>query len=471
MALPSCIQLPTELIYNIIDEAWEVSPERAHDTIYLPSSLAYVSHDFRRGVNVHRFSTITLGKDSTGADINSFLELIQADVWTSNATVVPHIRRVELLLAVTTGSLVKLLHPSVANGSLTRVLELIFRGRHSVSRPKDMFTLALHGHPKLDDNTSTPYPYNGGLVWTMLTTEFISYLQMLVASRIGNLELWSFRSVPISFLKESMVRMLKLYGVSFEPDRRFGTENGVLRDKVEILDFQHFDPDFILSHESWLWTLASVRILSIDQHCAECIKSFWPHMESLKTLIMHIPDDHQTNFEIPYMSLSGLRRLVLNVVLSNSKRNWFDSKFLDILGKNIPAIPELELVLKSDLAIMGRFQNSSRVGNTVENVNCDQIDAFLEHYCTITAPNSTLTIRFLINVSEVARTEFDIHKFRRGGMGMLRNAFPLLNSRTSRRGVFDVEFRLQHKERKHKGAIPHEAIFSAIYNPVDGTVI
>ncbi|KAF9474013.1 hypothetical protein BDN70DRAFT_885304 [Pholiota conissans] len=457
------IKLPTELTDYIIDEAWEASPG-SDDSTCLLSSLALVSHVFRRRVNAHRFATISFANDLTGNDIHSFLELLQADILAPETTIIRYIRRLELLLAGRSISWEAYAeHPSIANGSLQKMLDLVFYQPHSSFHSEDGVTLALHGRSK-----SEPHWSFGTIRWKAFTPEFVSYLRALVTSfYIGNVELWSVHAVPLTFLKEMPMKKVKFFDATFEKD-----EDGVLpwlRNEIEVVELQGSNFFTCLPFGSLPGVLASVRTLSMYRFSAAQAKSIWPHLGSLETLIIYMTNySDAASFEVPYRYLPRLKKLVLNLMftVSNSERRWFALQILDTLSENIPEIPNLELAFHSNFALLGRFPDRGWVDSIVKNLDCAQIDAFLVHYCAITAPGSTLTTRFHISVSQVSRT----NEFRKEGMGVLCAVFPLMNS-SSRRGVFDVEFRVQRKVRGYKGAIIHEGIFSVVYGPSSVSMI
>ncbi|KAF9480778.1 hypothetical protein BDN70DRAFT_877214 [Pholiota conissans] len=462
-------ELPIELTDKIIDEVWTSQLEISLDApAGLLSSLALVSHAFRCRINANRFATISFfERKSTCSDINAFLDLIRSDIWAPEATIVRHIRTVKLVLAAQ-GKV----HSSVDDGAFTAILDTIFRGPHHTVLPKDAFTLALYGHPRSEPRQT--HPFYGGIQWSYISPTFISYLQMLAASYIGSIELWWFSDTRPACLKEMSMKKLKLVGVEFLEVDRHKKRDGVLSGPwkgIEDLDvkYSNFFELIYLAPASLEWNLAAVKTLSIYLARAESVKLISPHWYQwccLETLTIDIYYDFSNfDFEVPYKSLPRLKRVVLNMVLNMSDLNqpWL-SYILDTIGRDMPAIPELELTFQSNLLFADGLQLRGRVDDIIEYMDCVRLDAVLEHYCTTTAPSSTLTIRFHHRVSEISGVGFDVQEFMTRGVRVLRDAFPLLNS-GPRCGIFDTVFQKQWMNRKSRNSILHNGISSVVYSP------
>jgi hypothetical protein len=199
MPISTPSELPTELIEKIIDEAFysqlstdTVSENKMVDPGML-SSLALVSHVFRQCINAHRFSIVSFERTDLEPPplpyIHAFLDLLQSDVWVAPSMgVARHVRKLVLIL----GKCINMHgdnvpHPAIEDGSLTTIMNTVFRGDEGYPYLTSDYTLALWGFAEWEGDVNN--------------NEFVSNIESLLDTRITTLELKYLHGVPPTMLK------------------------------------------------------------------------------------------------------------------------------------------------------------------------------------------------------------------------------------------------------------------------------
>ncbi|KAF8179201.1 hypothetical protein BJ912DRAFT_982878, partial [Pholiota molesta] len=285
------MHVPTELVDSIIDEVFSSSGTVDGPT---PSALALVSHTFRHRTNFHRFSKISfMHRIEPLSSVHDFLALLTSDVWTADVGIARHIREFSLALgAVVEVTVVHPVHgasqhkqlgphPAVTDGSMAKILNMIFRystpnSEHQIDNTLVLSTYANSGYPWLFD-------INQRNSWEdLVDPQFGSALQGLLDTYVSKLVILRLNDLPPTLLAASRIRKLTLRKARFKSLMLHLQELGIDGESEFTQGFDQSLPTL---------GLPAVRHLRYYINASEAFWTSphpWKHLGALETLTLDV---------------------------------------------------------------------------------------------------------------------------------------------------------------------------------------
>jgi hypothetical protein len=305
--IPKVMHVPTELVDSIIDEVFSSSGTVDGPT---PSALAFVSHTFRHRTNFHRFSKISfMHRIEPLSSVHDFLALLTSDVWTAHVGVARHIRGFSLALgAVVEVTVVHPVHgasqqkrlgphPAITDGSMTKILNIIFRysipnSEQQIDNTLVLSTYANSGYPWLFD-------INQRNSWEdLVDPQFGSALQGLLDTYVSKLVILRLNDLPPTLLAASRIRKLTLRKARFKSPS--SSDYPMLGQMLHLQELGiDGESEFTQGFDQLLPTLGlpAVRHLRYYINASEGFWTSphpWKHLGALETLTLDVTAKRQS---------------------------------------------------------------------------------------------------------------------------------------------------------------------------------
>ncbi|KAF8184753.1 hypothetical protein BJ912DRAFT_974671 [Pholiota molesta] len=284
-------------------------------------------------------------------------------------------------------------HPAIEDGSLTTIMNTVFRGDEGYPYSTSDYTLALWGFAEWEGDPI-------GLLDTRITTLELKYLH----------------GVPPTMLKGRQVKHISISNISFQ-----WTLNS-----QDVPEYTALGP--------WKFNhLESLDILGAQGFFDLITPGEFPMLKALsftlnlEDLTLNFYSEHVfPGFRVDYRHLSRLTRLTINLLLVkyNTSSTPIESsthQILNLLDPHLPPLSRLEIFIdRGFISDSILYQEIGLVHDIPTEIDCAAIDAVLAQH----APSaiSTIALRFRITLWRDVGTALSLETFRQDGLAVLREA-------------------------------------------------